>query len=85
MVDQQDWVGTRHTYYKMRELFLDRRKNIARSPHAPMLLSDATRRDAKRRDVASGVGDACIYVLARGRAFHFKQLYKFSASDVATA
>lgn len=42
IVDQRDWVGTRRTYYKMRDLFLDRRKNIARSPHAPMLLFDAT-------------------------------------------
>lgn len=39
--DRRDWVRTRRTYYKMRELFLDPRKNIARSPHALMLLPDA--------------------------------------------
>lgn len=72
IVDQRDWVRTRHTYYKMCELFLDRRKNIARSPHALMLLSEL-RRDARRTQVADV---RCMYVL------YIRDANKFSISNV---
>lgn len=36
--DRRGSVSPRRSYYKMCELFLAGRKNIARSPHAPVLL-----------------------------------------------
>lgn len=78
IVDQRDWVRTRRTYYKMRELFLDWRKNIARSPHAPMLLSELRRDDRRRRTQV--VADVrCMYVCTWcEQVLYFKRFCAFS-------